>query len=106
MGRLPVSANGIGLSFYHGWSCDGPGDPYERQLESAGGIYDIVPIPHLIGMAGCAKLICHASMSGEPVTVFVVPYHGGDTWVAIRTAIHNNAINTAKRAQEAKETDR
>ena len=76
MAMLPMPANDIGLSFYNGWTDLMAGDPQEAQLQAAGRHYEKIDITHIVGMGGCAYLLCYTSLKGEPVTVLVVPLRG------------------------------
>ena len=72
-----VPENPIGLSKFAGWDDMCRGKPLLHQLEAAGIPYETVDIPHLVGMAGCARLVFYTSVAtGKPITTLLVPLRG------------------------------
>jgi hypothetical protein len=77
MQMLSFPPNDIGLTKYTGYSDFSSNGTLEDQLDKAGVKYIEALIPHLVGMAGEARLLFYTSpKTGSHVTVLVVPLRG------------------------------
>lgn len=70
----PAKPNTLGVTGTASWSDLSRGDPLADQLKKAEIQFDRIDVPHLVGMAGSAYLVCYVSpRSGKPMTVLCVP---------------------------------
>lgn len=78
---MKIPENTIGCTGYDSWSADYNDDPLGEKLKKLNIPFDVSEIQHLVGMAGCARLLFYDSPStGAARIAFVIPYSGGDTW--------------------------
>ena len=58
---VTAKENGLGVTGTGFWSDMSSGKPYEDVLKKGGVSFDRIEVPHLIGMAGSAYLLCYVS---------------------------------------------
>jgi hypothetical protein len=78
---IDVPPNDLGLSKFAEWCNDDDSDPLEDQLAKKAIPFHGGEIPHLMSMAGNARLVfCDSQATGQPTTILVVPIRGIDWW--------------------------